>query len=91
MNNSLKTHSPAEPNDPTPSCDLLQILSQIEHPYILQKGITATSEGKWAIYITVPENVSIPIFEVESISKGFPVVYEVASEQPITPLCGFVE
>lgn len=78
--NPVLIHRPAPPAEPEPPDRLLQLSEHISHPLVAQSGITTTANGDWAVYVTVPANVSVPVAEIESQAQGFPVVYEAEPE-----------
>lgn len=71
----------------TPSGDapqkLVHIADTLNHPAILQRGLTATPKGEWALYVVVRHDVSTPLPDVEAMVAPFPVVYDTAEELPI--------
>ena len=48
-------------------------------------GLTATDDGRWALFVTVPEDTEIPLAAVEMSGEGFPIVYEAEPDEPIRP------
>jgi len=76
------THQPGEPAEPDPPEPLLQLSVRLHHPLVIQVGITTTIQGRWALYVTVPSDATVPIPEVESQAAGFPVVYEAEPAAP---------
>lgn len=79
-------HIPGEPDTPEPPEELIQLYEKIEHPYVHRKGISCTHDGKWALYVTVPKNIYVPIDDLELQCEGFPIVYEAEPEEPLQPL-----
>src|SRR6187399_1906639 len=82
----VRTHTPGEPLEPEPPQQLLQKADAVNDPQVIQSGITTTSDGKWALYVTVPANTNVPIPSLEKFAQGFPVVYE--AEPPEPPRAG---
>src|SRR4051794_4972692 len=78
----VRTHRPGTPSDPEPPDRLVKLAESIQDPLVKQSGVTTTSDGQWALYLTVPGDASVPISHLESQAGGFPVVYEAAPEEP---------
>jgi hypothetical protein len=72
----VEIHRPGEPSDPEPPEQLTQLAEAVRDPLVRQAGVTTTADGRWALYVTVPRDVSVPIESIESQARGFPVVYE---------------
>lgn len=75
-------HIPGTPNEPCPP-ELEKIADTLRHPLITRCGITCTTDGKWALYLSVKAQTNQPIEEVERL--GFPTVYVVEPDEPIRP------
>jgi len=75
-------HSPGVPVDPEPPDRLVELANTIADPLVVQSGVTTTADGKWALYVTVPRDCSVPISSVERSAAGFPVVYEAEPDEP---------
>jgi hypothetical protein len=78
----VRIHSPGVPIDPEPPDRLVKLADAITDPLVIQSGVTTTADGKWALYVTVPSNASVPISSVEKCAAGFPVVYEAEPKEP---------
>jgi hypothetical protein len=78
----VRTHTPGTPTSPSPPDKLLELADTIKDPLVVQSGVTTTADGKWALYVTVPGNASVPIRSVEAHAAGFPVVYEAEPQEP---------
>jgi hypothetical protein len=78
----VRTHTPGAPVDPTPPDRLLALADKLKDPLVVQTGVTTTADGKWALFVTVPRDASVPIPTVEAQAKGFPVVYEAEPDEP---------
>lgn len=78
----VRVHRPGPPADPDPPGRLLEIADRLEDPLISQAGVTTTEDGRWALYVTVPEDATVPIPHVEAQAEAFPVVYEAAAKEP---------
>jgi hypothetical protein len=79
----VRTHIPGSPASDTPPERLVALADQVTDPLVTQCGITTTTDGHWALYVTVPANASVPIANVERRAAGFPVVYEAELETPV--------
>lgn len=79
-------HIPGEPTTPEPPEALVKLSERIEHPLVRRKGITCTTDGRWALYVTVTKMTQVPIVDLESECEGFPVVYEAEPDEPLRPL-----
>ncbi len=78
----VRTHRPGEPPDPQPPARLAELAGSIRDPLIRQCGVTTTADGRWALYVTVPGDATVPIPNVERQAGGFPVVYEAEPDEP---------
>ncbi|MEZ0388733.1 MAG: hypothetical protein ACAI34_16795 [Verrucomicrobium sp.] len=76
------THRPGEPTSETPPPDLVALAESLHHPLVRTSGITCTEDGRWALYVTVPDEAQVPLPEVEAATGGLPVVYESAAPGP---------
>jgi hypothetical protein len=81
-----KHHIPGEPRTPDPPDALIELSEKIQHPLVKRTGITCTTDGRWALYVTVPKNTDVPLPDLESRTGGFPVVYEAEPDEPLRPL-----
>lgn len=75
-------HRPAPPRSPSPPRDLLEIVGELRHPEIMNVGLTTTSKGEWAAMVRVRPGTHIPIPEIGSRHRGYPVVYQQGSDTP---------
>ena len=64
----------------------MHVADRIRDPLVTQSGNTTTSDGRWAVYVTVPGDTNVPVASVEQQADGFPVVYEAEAEEP--PVAG---
>jgi hypothetical protein len=78
----VRIHHPGEPSDPEPPDKLIALTETILDPLVRQSGVTTTTDGRWALYVTVPSDVEVPISGVEKQAGGFPVVYEAEPDEP---------
>ncbi len=79
-----RTYQPGVPSSQEPPDRLIGIANAFRHPDVAQTGVTTTKDGSWALYVTVPGDMDVPIPSVESQSGGYPVVYEAEpNEQPV--------
>jgi hypothetical protein len=78
----VRTHRPGAPTDPEPPDRLLKLAESIRDPLVVQSGVTTTTDGQWALYVTVPNDATVPIQSVETQAGGFPVVYEAEPKEP---------
>src|SRR5947209_14288336 len=78
----VRTHRPGAPSIPEPPHKLIELADTVRDPLVVQSGVTTTADGRWALYVTVPAHVAVPIPSVESQAGGYPVVYEVQPEEP---------
>jgi hypothetical protein len=79
----VRIHQPGPPATEEPPERLVAIADTITHPLVGQCGITTTKDGRWALYVSVPADASVPIESVEHAAGGFPVVYEAALPEPV--------
>jgi len=79
----VRIHRPGEPKTPQPPPRLLVLADTLHDPSVIQCGITTTNDGRWALYVTVPAGIDVPIASVERSAEGFPVVYEAALDEPV--------
>ena len=79
----VRTHVPGSPATDNPPEPLVVLANQLTDPLVTQCGITTTTDGHWALYVTVPADASVPIASVERRAAGFPVVYEVEPDTPV--------
>jgi hypothetical protein len=70
------------PADPEPPDRLVKLADTIRDPLVIQSGVTTTSDGRWALYVTVRDDATVPIGSVEEYAEGFPVVYEAEPKEP---------
>ncbi|NDZ13180.1 hypothetical protein C7T35_36295 [Variovorax sp. WS11] len=61
----------------------MTVAETINDPQVTQAGITTTTDGRWAVYVTVPADATVPIESVEKQALGFPVVYEAELPTPV--------
>jgi len=78
----VRTHRPGEPSDPEPPDKLIELADAIRDPLVQQSGVTTTTDGRWALYVTVPSDAAVPIPSVERQAGEYPVVYEAEPEEP---------
>jgi hypothetical protein len=79
----VRMHVPGSPATDEPPEHLVALANEVADPLVSQCGITTTTDGHWALYVTVPANASVPIASVERCAAGFPVVYEAELEAPV--------
>ena len=79
----VTSHRPGTPATAEPPDRLVALADGLTDPQVTQCGITATSDGRWALYVTVPADTTVPIASVEHRAEGFPVVYEAALRAPV--------
>lgn len=79
----VRIHHPGAPTSTEPPDRLLNLADTIVDPSIVQCGITTTDDGRWALYVTVPADMTVPIESVERVAEGFPVVYEAELSEPV--------
>lgn len=75
-------HSPGVPANPEPPERLVELAEAVRDPLVVQSGLTTTTDGRWALYVTVPADAVVPIPNVESQAAGYPVVYEAEPAEP---------
>lgn len=85
MAKPTKTHLPGAPNSPEPPAALVALAENVEHPLIRRAGITCTKDGDWALFVSVPKFVTVPIEAIERICAPFPVIYEIEPDEPLRP------
>jgi hypothetical protein len=78
----VRIHRPGAPSDPEPPDRLLKLADSIRDPRVVRSGVTTTTDGQWALYVTVPSDAIVPIDGVETHAGGFPVVYEAEPKEP---------
>ena len=78
----VRIHRPGEPTTPDPPDQLLAAANAVTNALVAQSGVTTTADGRWALYVTVPADTSVPIADVEAQAGGFPVVYEAEPAEP---------
>lgn len=79
----VRMHRPGSPVTEEPPERLVVLAGEVEDPLVTQCGITTTRDGRWALYVTVPLDASVPIASVEQRAAGFPVIYEAGLEEPV--------
>lgn len=79
----MHVHCPGAPATPEPPEALLTLADSLSDPLVSQCGVTTTTDGRWALYVTVAADVSVPIATVERRAAGFPVVYEAEPAEPV--------
>jgi hypothetical protein len=82
----VRVHQPGPPDRPEPPEQLVKLASDVRDPLVTQCGVTTTADGRWALYVTVPEHADVPIGNVERQAEGFPVVYAAEPREP--PIAG---
>lgn len=78
----VRTHAPGPAVTPDPPEKLVAATDALRHPLVQECGLTTTTDGRWAVFVTVPKDATVPIPAVESQAAGFPVVYEAAPTEP---------
>jgi hypothetical protein len=78
----VRTHRPGTPSDAEPPERLLELAESLRDPLVVRSGVTTTTGGQWALYVTVPSDATVPIHSVETQAGGFPVVYEAEPKEP---------
>lgn len=68
-------HVPGRPRSPEPPDSLARLVDSLSHPRVAQTGLTTTSDGRWALLVSVRPGGPVPIEEIESAAGGHPVVY----------------
>ena len=79
----VRIHRPGVPATADPPDRLVALADGLADPQVSQCGITTTSDGRWALYVTVPADAAVPIASVEHRAEGFPVVYEAELSEPV--------
>ena len=79
----VRMHRPGAPTTAEPPERLLALADLIKDPLVSQCGITTTKAGRWALYVTVPADTTVPIASVEQEADGFPVIYEAELREPV--------
>lgn len=80
----VKVHNPGRPKLAAPPEKLVELIDRYQpQPPVIRWGLTATSDGEWALFVTVPADTEIPLAAVEASGEGFPVVYEAEPGEPI--------
>lgn len=82
----VQIHSPGEPSCQGPPDRLVGLADGVRDPLVFRTGLTTTADGRWALYVTVPADATVPIPSVEAQAGGYPVVYEAEPDSP--PLAG---
>ena len=77
-----KAHRPGPAPDGEPPEALLKLANALQHPAVRSAGISTTSDGRWALYVSVPANIEVPLLDLEAVCGGFPVVYVAAPDKP---------
>ena len=78
----VRIHRPGVPTTADPPDRLLAAADAVANPLVVQSGVTTTADGRWALYVTVPADATVPIADVEAQADGFPVVYEAEPAEP---------
>ena len=78
----VRIHQPGTPTTAEPPDGLTALADTIQNSVIVRSGVTTTADGRWALYVTVPANATVPIEDVETLAKGYPVVYEAEPSEP---------
>jgi hypothetical protein len=76
-----REHVPAPPKEPEPPPGLTEAVRAIDHPAVVNAGLTTTTKGEWAAIVRVHPGVRTPIRDLERQLGGFPVVYETAPKR----------
>lgn len=79
----VRTHRPGAPVTTEPPDRLVALADTVNDPLVTQCGITTTTDGRWALYVTVSANAVVPIASVEQGADGFPVIYEAQLRDPV--------
>lgn len=80
----VRRHRPGTPREAAPPDALVALSETLRDPSVSSAGITTTTDGRWALYVTVPADAAVPIASVEQQAGQFPVVYEAApAELPV--------
>lgn len=85
-------HVPAPPKTVEPPVRLAETIKALNHPGglhpgvvhpgVVNVGLTTTSSGAWAAIVRVHRGTATPISDVDHQFTGFPVIYEIAPDQP---------
>jgi hypothetical protein len=80
-------HVPAPPKTAEPPVRLAETIKALNHfgvvhPGIVNVGLTTTASGAWAAIVRVHRGTATPISDVDHQFTGFPVIYEIAPDQP---------
>ena len=79
----VRIHRPGAPVTTEPPDRLVALAGAVNDPLVTQCGITTTTDGRWALYVTVPADYTVPIASIEQSADGFPVVYEAELREPV--------
>ena len=79
----VRVHRPGMPVTPEPPDRLVALADTVKDLLVIQSGITTTTDGRWALYVTVPAEATVPIASVEEFAHDFPVVYEAELPSPV--------
>ena len=74
-------HIPASPKSEEPPHGLAEAVKALDHPDVVNAGLTTTTTGLWAAMIRVRRGTRTPIPDVDRRLAGFPVIYETAPDQ----------
>jgi aminoglycoside phosphotransferase (APT) family kinase protein len=69
-------HIPGLPITPEPPEGLVEIANSMSHPDVTRVGLTATSDGRWALMVRVRPETPTPVEGVEEICREYPVIYQ---------------
>ena len=80
-------HVPAPPKTVEPPARLAETIKALNHPGVVHPGIVnvglrTTASGAWAAIVRVHRGTPTPISDVDHRFAGFPVIYEIAPDQP---------
>jgi hypothetical protein len=78
----VRIHHPGAPKSAEPPDRLIELADTLQSPLVVQSGVTTTADGRWALYVTVPADTTVPIPGVETQASGYPVVYEAEPSEP---------
>ncbi len=78
----IRLHHPGVPTEPEPPDRLVELAGAVRSESVVQSGVTTTQDGRWALYVTVPANATVPLADVEAQAAGYPVVYEAQPTEP---------
>lgn len=76
---------PSPPIVPEPPPALVQIANEavpVALPPGCQSGLTTTQDGNWALLVNVPPGTHVPIQTIETIVRGYPVIYQAMPDTP---------